>query len=99
MRKLIASLCATSLLVLGTASTATAQPQQADGLVVVQVGDVTLTDVVDLNVAAAVAAEVCGVNIGPLALGVLGQAVAVDRSDRARTICTIGDQPVRIVNN
>jgi hypothetical protein len=84
---------------MGAVSAAPAQPQIADGLVVVQIGDVTLTDVVDVNVAANVAAEVCGVNVGPLAIGVLGQAVAVDRSDRARTICEIGDQAVRIVNN
>lgn len=99
MRKLFASLCASSLLALGLVSTATAQPQQADGLVVVQVGDITITDAVDLNVAANVAAQVCGVNVGPLAIAILGQAVAVDRSDRARTICEVGDQAVRIVNN
>lgn len=99
MRKLLVSLCASSVLALGLVATATAQPQVADGLVVVQVGDVTVTDAVDLNVAANVAAEICGVNVGPLAIGVLGQAVAVDRSDRDRTICEVGDQAVRIVNN
>ncbi len=83
MRKLFASLCATSMLAMGVVSTTAAQPQIADGLVNVQVGDITIEDAVDLNVAANVAAQVCGVNVGPLALGVLGQAVAVDRSDRA----------------
>ena len=99
MRKLFASLCATSMLAMGVVSTTAAQPQIADGLVNVQVGDITIEDAVDLNVAANVAAQVCGVNVGPLALGVLGQAVAVDRSDRARTICTVDGQAVRIVNN
>lgn len=101
MRKLIASLAVTAMLALGVASTASAQPQIADGLVVVQVGDVTVhvEDAVDLNVAANLAAQICGVNVGPLALGILGQAVAVDRSDRGRTICEVGDQAVRIVNN
>ena len=99
MRQLIASLAATAMLALGVASTALAQPQNADGLVVVQVGDITITDAVDVNVAANVAAQVCGVNVGPLAIGILGQAVAVDRSDRGRTICEVGDQAVRIVNN
>lgn len=99
MRQLIASLAATAMLALGVASTAPAQPQIADGLVVVQVGDITITDAVDVNVAANVAAAVCGVNVGPLALAVLGQAVAVDRSDRARTICEVDDGTVRIVNN
>jgi hypothetical protein len=99
MRQLIASLAATAMLALGVGSTALAQPQNADGLVVVQVGSIEITDAVDLNIAANVAAQVCGVNVGPLAIGILGQAVAVDRSDRGRTICEVGDQAVRIVNN
>jgi hypothetical protein len=87
------------MLAMGVVSTTAAQPQIADGLVNVQVGDITIEDAVDLNVAANVAAQVCGVNVGPLALGILGQALAVDRSDRARTICTVDGQAVRIVNN
>ena len=102
MRKLFASLFATALLVVGSASPAAAQ-QQADGLVVVQIGDITTGDIlssntVNLNVAAQVAANVCGVNVGPLAIGLLGQAVAVDRSDRGRTVCETAEQFVRFEN-
>jgi hypothetical protein len=98
VRKLFASLSATALLALGVVSSAPAQ-QQADGLVVVQVGDITITDAVDLNVAANVAAQVCGIDVGPVSIALLGQAVAVDRSGRSRTVCEVGDQAVRIVNN
>jgi hypothetical protein len=98
MRKLFASLCASSLLALGLVSTAGAQ-QQADGLVVVQIDDVTVTDVVDVNVAAGVVAQLCDVDVGPLSLGILGQAVAVDRSGRERTICTTDQGPISIQNN
>lgn len=100
MRKLFASLCASSLLALGLVSTGAAQ-QQADGLVVVQLNniDVHIEDAVDLNVAAGLAATLCDVEVGPLSLAILGQAVAVDRSGRERTICTTESGPVTIENN
>lgn len=100
MRKLFASLCASSLLALGLVSTGAAQ-QQADGLVVVQLNniDVHVEDAVDLNVAAGLAATLCDVEVGPLSLAILGQAVAVDRSGRERTICRTESGPVTIENN
>jgi hypothetical protein len=58
VRKLFASLCATLVLAGGVASTAGAQ-QKADGLVVVQIGDITVQDV---NVA--VAAQSTGAGTG-----------------------------------
>ncbi len=104
MRKLFASLSAATLLALGLGTPALAQPQIADGLVVVQIGDITTGDIlsnntVNLNVAAQIAANVCGVNVGPLAVALLGQAIAVDRSDRGRTVCETGEQFVRFENN
>ena len=61
--------------------TAHAQTQQ-DGLVNVAIGDITIEDV-NVGVAAAIVANVCGVKVGPVA--VLGRAV--DRSGDTRTVC------------
>lgn len=103
MRKITAA-AAGSLLLMG----AVAVPSQAarnatfqDGLVNVNVGDVTIAR--DVNVAAVVgiAANVCGVNVGPVAAAILGQAGAVDNSGRARTLCMAagtGD-PLTITQN
>ena len=103
MRKFLASVCATALLGMGLTSVAAAQ-QQADGLIVVQIGDITTGDILSQNevtVQAAVqlAANVCNTKVGPLAIGVLAQAIAVDRSDQGRTVCTAGGQFVRFENN
>ncbi len=99
-RKLVATTLVSSTLVLGLAPMAgAARPVNQDGLVNVNVGDVTVLQ--DVNVAAAVDAVVqaCDLDVGPLALAVLGQAVAVDRSGRSRTICTAEDAPVTITQN
>jgi hypothetical protein len=92
MRKLVATLCASSLLALGIAGTASAQNQ--NGLVNVAVGDVNILNNADIGVAAQVAANICGVKVGPVA--VLG--TAVDRSGDARTVCTTDQGPIRITN-
>ncbi|MDQ3216712.1 MAG: hypothetical protein M3Q18_02430 [Actinomycetota bacterium] len=83
----------------GMAGPAAAQ-QQADGLIVVQIGDITTGDILSENevaigVAAQIAANVCGVKVGPVA--VLG--TAVDRSGDTRTVCETGDQFVRFTQN
>ena len=103
-KKSVATVFAGTVLAVGVASPASAQVQQ-DGLVNVAVNDVAVTDVIDLNAAVGVVAQLCGINVGPLSLAVLGQAVAVDRSDRDRTICQAdvdqdGDiDSVSIINN
>jgi hypothetical protein len=102
-KKLVASLFATGLLAVGVgAPTAAAQPVQQDGLVNVVIYDVTIQDVVDVvvedvnvGVAAQVAANICGVKVGPVA--VLG--TAVDRSGDFRTVCETGTQQVRLIQN
>lgn len=76
-----------------------AQPVDQDGLVNVNVGNIEILNESPITVAAQLAAQVCGVDVGPLALGVLGQAVAVDRSGRTRTICQSDMGPVTISNN
>jgi hypothetical protein len=93
------SLSAVAMLFGGMAGPAAAQ-QEADGLIVVQIGDITTGDILSENevaigVAAQIAANVCGVKVGPVA--VLGQAV--DRSGNTRTVCETGEQFVRFEQN
>ena len=74
------------------AAPASAQLQIQDGLVNVAVGDVTIARNVDIGVAAQVAAQICGLKVGPVA--VLGRAV--DKSGTTRTVCTTDQGPVTI---
>jgi len=107
-RKHLAALFATCFVFAGLASTAEAAPQNVqDGLVNVAVFDVTVIDgdvvlvlnrvISDVNVgvAAQIAANVCDVSVGPIA--VLGQAV--DRSGATRTACETSEQVVRLSQN
>ncbi|SDC89446.1 hypothetical protein SAMN05660690_2807 [Geodermatophilus telluris] len=89
-------LAATTALVTGVAGTASAQPVAVqDGLVNVAVGDVTILEDVNIGVAAQVVAQICGVNVGPVA--VLGRAV--DRSGTDSTVCESNMEPVTITQN
>ncbi len=92
-RKLAASLSVSAVLVAGAAAPASAQNQ--DGLVNVAIGDIAILNDADIGVAAQVAANVCGVKVGPVA--VLGRAV--DRSGETRTVCTTDQGPVTIQQN
>ena len=95
MRKTMIPVAAGAALVLGVSGPASASTQIGDGLVNVQVGDITIEDAVDAQVAAQVAANVCGVDVGPIA--VLGNAVDADGQDR--TVCTTDQgQPVVLTN-
>ena len=80
--------------IVAAASPAAAQPVQ-DGLINVAVGDVTILEDVNIGVAAQVAAQICGVKVGPVA--VLG--TAVDRSGRTETVCTTDQGPVTLRQN
>ena len=82
-------------LTLAVAGPASAQITVQDGLVNVNVGDVTILEDVDIGVAAQVAANICGLKVGPVA--VLGNAV--DRSGATRTVCTTDQGPVTIRQN
>jgi hypothetical protein len=66
-----------------------------DGLINVAVGDVTILEDVRVALAAQVAASICGVNVGPVA--VLGRAV--DRDNITRTVCTTDQGAIRLVQN
>jgi len=81
-------------LFLGIAAPAMAQHEQ-DGLVNVAIGDVEILNDANIGVAANIAANICGVKVGPVA--VLG--TAVDRSGDTETVCTVGDQAVTLEQN
>lgn len=93
-RKIVASLSVSAVLVAGAAAPAGAQPEQ-DGLVNVFIGEVEILNDANIGVAAQVAANVCGVKVGPVA--VLG--TAVDRSGDTGTVCTTDQGPVTIRQN
>ena len=85
-----------SLFLAGGMAPASAAPTQVqDGLVNVAVGDVTILQDVNVAVAAQVAANICGVKVGPVAA--LGRAV--DRSGATGTVCTTDQGPVDLVQN
>ena len=94
-KKSMVTLFASAALVAGAAGPAAADHQIQDGLVNVAIGDITITDAVDIGVAAQVAANICGLKVGPVA--VLGRSV--DRSAEATTVCTTAQGPIRLVNN
>lgn len=93
-KRFVATLFATSLVAVGVAAP-TASAQDQDGLVNVAIGDVKILNDANIGVAAQVAANVCGVRVGPVAV----LATQVDRSGESRTVCTIGDQDVVISQN
>ena len=66
--------------------------QVQTGLVNVAVGDVTILENVAVGIAANVAANICGVRVGPVA--VLG--VAVSKDGVTRTVCMTGPQTNRV---
>lgn len=78
-----------------TVPTADASQTQGDGLVNVMVGDITVEDAVDVNVAAQVAANVCGVDVGPVAV----LAENVDKGGGTETICHTDQGDVKITQN
>jgi hypothetical protein len=93
-RKFAATISASVLLAVGVGAPV-ASAQQQDGLINVAIGDITILQDVNVGVAAQVAANVCGVKVGPVA--VLGQAV--DRSGDTRTVCTTDQGPVTLRQN
>lgn len=85
-----------SLLFAGGMAPATAQPIVVqDGLVNVSVGNVEILNDARIGVAAQVAAQICGVKVGPVAV----LAAQVDRSGATRTVCTTNQGPVTISQN
>jgi hypothetical protein len=89
----LGALAASVALTVGFAVPASAQTQ--DGLINVAIGDVTILEDVNVGVAANVAANICGVKVGPVA--VLGQAV--DRSGDTETVCNSAAGPITLQQN
>jgi hypothetical protein len=94
-RTVLASLFTGAIVVTGAVAPVSAATQNQDGLINVAVGDITIEDAVDVGVAAQVAAQICGVKVGPVA--VLGRAV--DRSGDTRTVCETDQGPVTLTQN
>lgn len=94
-KRFFATLCAGGLLAVGFTGPASGQVAVQDGLVNVAIGDVEVLNDARIGVAANVAAQVCGVKVGPVA--VLGRAV--DRTGDASTVCELPTGPVTIEQN
>lgn len=94
-KRFFATLFAVSLMAVGFTGPASGQVAVQDGLVNVAIGDVEILNDARIGVAAVVAANVCGVKVGPVA--VLGRAV--DRSGDAATVCELPTGPVTIEQN
>jgi hypothetical protein len=92
-RQACAALIAAGTLAVG--APAAAQIAIQDGLVNVVVGDVTVLQDVNVAVAAQLAAQLCGIRVGPVTI--LG--TTVDRGAAAKTICRSEQGPVRITQN
>jgi len=90
VKKVFAVLCSSVMLAGVAASPAAAQAQT--GLVNVAIGDVNVLNDANVGVAAQVAANICGVNVGPVA--VLANQVARGSADK--TVCTTDQGPVTI---
>jgi hypothetical protein len=82
LKRTAATLCVTVTAAAAVAAPASAQTQQ-NGLVNVAIGDITIQDV-NVGVAAQIAANVCGVQVGPVVL----LAQRVDATGVQRTVCT-----------
>ena len=99
-RTAAAAVCAGSFMVAGAAAPAQAQTKQ-DGLVNVNLGDVTVLQ--DVNIAAAVdvVAQLCGIDLDVLAnVQLLTQAATfVDNTSRNSTVCRTEDGKVRFTQN
>ncbi len=99
VRRTAATLIAGTALAVGVATPASAQVDQ-DGLVNVNIGDVTVLQDVNVGVAANAAVLACDlVDVGNVAVGVLARVTAVDTSGRSQTICRSDQGDVTVTQN
>ncbi|MGE3542093.1 MAG: hypothetical protein AB7N91_32335 [Candidatus Tectimicrobiota bacterium] len=86
----------TGALALGLAGPAATQTVNlSDGLVNVQIGDVSILNNLNVGVAAEVAAQICGLKVSNVAV----LAEIVDRSGNSRTVCDTEQGPIVISQN
>ena len=99
MRRTLVALAAAAVLsvpmVAGPSAALAAKQTQGDGLVQLQVGDVTVYDVIDINAAANIVAQVCGTDVTVVA-GVLAD---VDATGKKATFCKTATGPVTARQN
>jgi hypothetical protein len=93
VKKTAATLSVTAMASVAVAAPAGAQQNQ-DGLVNVAIGDITIEDV-NVGVAALVAANVCGVQVGPVVV----LATRVDATGVQRTVCETDTGDVVLTQN
>jgi hypothetical protein len=91
---MLAATAALGVTLLAGVPAASAHSSQ-DGLVNVNAGDVTVLQDVNVGVGAQLAATLCGIKVGPVA--VLGRAV--DRSGETKTVCTTSQGPITLSQN
>lgn len=95
IRKYAAATLLSGMLAVGVAGPAMAQQ---NGLVNVEIGDVDVTVLEDVRVgvAAGIAANICGVKVGPVAI----LATQVDASGGQRTVCEAdADNPLVVISD
>ena len=83
MHRNIVALVVAVALAVGLAAPIAVQAQVQSGLVNVAIGDITIQDI-GIGIAAQVAAAVCGLNVGPVAV----LAVQAVRTSNPVTVCT-----------
>jgi len=93
-KKTIVAVFASAAVVAGVAAPASAGDNIQDGLINVAIGDITIQDI-NVNVAAQVAAAICGLRLGPVV--VLGRVV--DRTGDTRTVCESDFGDITFENN
>jgi hypothetical protein len=94
VRRTALSVVTGAALVVAVAVPASADTNVQDGLVNLAVGRITITDI-NVNVAAQVAAAICGVRVGP----VLVLANLVDAGNPDVTVCKVANFPVKILQS
>jgi len=82
------------MLAVAAASPAAAANQQQTGLVNVAIGDVTISDI-NVGLAAQIAAAVCDVNVGPVAV-LANQVARGGNLNNGGQVCTSDQGPVTI---
>ena len=97
MQRNIGALLVAGALSIGLAGPAAAQVVQ-DGLVNVNVGDVTVNPNVAIVDAVNAVIELCDLD-ARVFVAVLAQITTVDRTGRERTFCTTNEGPVTVTQN
>ena len=96
MQRSIGALLVAGSLSLGFVGPAAAQINTAeDGLVTVQIGNVSILNNLNIGVAADIVAQLCDVSISNIAV----LAEQVDRRGGSRTVCQNDDGPIIIRQN